>query len=92
MSIEYVKGDKSNQEESHKGKSPSKTTNVRTNDESNDANKQKHPYISTIKEGTPRGNLPSKGTMKRKINEMLVFHKKDISFSVNIPSRTMLGF
>lgn len=82
---EYVKEGKRYREESPKGKSPSKTVDVRTSGESNEANKGKRLYVASISRGTPWDNLHSNGTMKRKIIKMLVVHKKDGNSSVKTP-------
>lgn len=39
-----------------------------------------------------RENLPSKGTIKRKIVETSVFHIKDASTSMKIPNQPVLDF
>lgn len=87
-----MKGGKREREESPKGKSPYKTAKVGTNGKSKETNKDKRPYIATIIGGGPRANLPSKGTMKRKITEMLFVHKKDGSTLVKTHDKVMLGF
>lgn len=79
---DYVKGGKRDREESHKGKSPSKSVDARTSNESKEANKGKRLCIISIIGGAPQTNLPYKRTMKRKIVEMLSVHKKDGSTSV----------
>lgn len=66
------------------------TTKARTNDENKEASKGKWSYISTITSGAPRSNLPSKGTMKRKIVEMLIVHKKYDGTSIKTHDRSML--
>lgn len=65
--VEYVKRLKWDMEESHKVKYPSKTVTDRSSGENKEASKDKHLYITIIIGGTPRENLPSKGTMKRNI-------------------------
>lgn len=54
--------------------------------------KGKHSYITAITYREPRKNLPSKGTFKIKITQMMDFYKNDISSSPKASDRPMLGF
>lgn len=45
---------------------PSKTADVGTIYESNEASKGKHKYIASITRGAPRENLPSKWAIKER--------------------------
>lgn len=67
------------------GKSPLKVVYVRTSDEDKEANKGKRQYIIAITRGASQANLPSNGTMKRKMVEMLVVYKTDGSVSMKTP-------
>lgn len=89
---EYMKGGGIQREESPKGKSPSKNADVRTSGESKKSNNRKRLSIVAITREAPRVNLFSKGTMKRKINEILAIHKKKESNSAKIPDCHMLRF
>lgn len=51
-----------------------------------------HTYIISITGETPKKNLSSIGTMKRKIMEMIFVHKKVGSTSMKTPYRPMFGF
>lgn len=88
---EYVKGCKKEKEEPPKGKSPSKTLDAETSDEVKKESKWKGTYISTITKGAPCENLHSKGTMKWKITNMLIVHKKDGGTSGEGPKPTYVG-
>lgn len=70
------------------GKSPSKAANVGTTSKDKEGGK----VFAAITRGVPRANLPSKGTMKRKIFEMLVIHIKDRSVLMKARDRSMLVF
>lgn len=59
---------------------------------SKEASKAKHPYITTITKGAPLSNLQCKGTMKRRIAEIIVVYRKEESISVKVPDRPMSGF
>lgn len=63
-------------EESPKGKSLSKTFEVRTSGENTEATKGKRQYIAAITVGSPHANLSSKETMKTNVVEMLSVHKR----------------
>lgn len=78
--------------ESPKGKSPSKAADAKTSGESKEANIRKCLYIVVITIGAPRENLPSEGTMKKKIVEMLVVHKKEGGIPTKTLDRPILGF
>lgn len=65
---------------------------VGTSGESKETGKGKRPYISSITGGVIRLTLPFKGTMKRKIAEMMVVYHKEGNTSTKIPDRPMLGF
>lgn len=71
----YTKGDKRGWEESPKKKLSSKVVDVianneGTNNEYKGSSKGKCQHIIGITWGVPRGNIPSKGTMKRKMVEL----------------------
>lgn len=59
--------------------------------ERKEINKGKHTYIADITGGEPQENVPSKGTMKRKIAEMLAIYHKEGNTSTKIIDRLM-GF
>lgn len=73
----YVSGGKQDIEESPKGKSPSKTMMTDTSRENKETNKGKRPYISAIIRGAPQATLPSKGTKKRTIIELMAIYRKE---------------
>lgn len=79
-------------EESPKGKYTSKSDGVGSGCEDIKIIKGKHQYISAITLGATQENLPSKGTMKRNIVEMMAFHKKDRITSTRTPYRLILEF
>lgn len=54
--------------------------------------KGKQQHIAYIIEGAPKVNILSKGTMKRKIAELMVVHKKERITSTKAPDRSMLKF
>lgn len=58
----------------------------------NEACKGKRPHISSITRGTPQENIPSKGTVKRIIFDMMTVYNKDASMSTKVPNQPMLGF
>lgn len=82
---EYIKNGKRDREESPIGKSISKTADVGTSGESNEASKVKRLYIAVKTRGAPRATLPSKGTIKRKISEMMAAYVKEASTSTKVP-------
>lgn len=81
----YTKDGKRSREESpKKGHSPKKEIYVATEGESKDVvrekgegHKGKCSYITSIIEGGPRLRVSSKGTIKRKIVELMVVCKKE---------------
>lgn len=88
--FEYMSGGKGEREESPKGKSPSKVVDVETSGKDKEVSKGKRQYIASIIRGELRANLPSKGTMKRNIVEMLVAHKKRWKFIHESPWPTYI--
>lgn len=79
-------------EESPKGKYTSKIDGVGSGCKDRKIIKGKRPYISAITLGATQENLPSKGTMKRNIVDMMAFHKKDRITSTRTPYQLILGF
>lgn len=71
---------------------PQKLQKQRTSGEDKEASKGKRQYINIVSEGASREDLPSKGTMKRNIDEMLVVHKRDANASMKTLDWPMLGF
>lgn len=64
----YVKGGKKIGRNHLKVNPPSKTADVGTIYESNEASKGKHKYIASITWGAPRENLPSKWEIKERLS------------------------
>lgn len=70
----------------------SKSIDDGTNGENKKVDKGKFMYMTTITKGAPRESPSFKETMKRKIFEILVIHRKDVSTFTKILDRPMLGF
>lgn len=90
--FECIKGSKRDQEESPKTKSYAKVSEVVTSREKREISKGISSYTATIFDGAPQGNLPSKGTIKRKMSEMMTVYKIKGSSLSKISDRPMLGF
>lgn len=54
--------------------------------------KGKNSYISSMTRGSPRSSMPSRGTIKRKIVELLSVNKKEGITSIVNPERLVLKF
>lgn len=55
------------------------------------ASNGKRQHIAAIAEGVPRENISSKGTMKRKIAELMAIYNKNRNTSAKTLNRPLLG-